>query len=209
VIGALLFISAGRLDWWEAWAFMIVYFLIGMASMLLVDLHNPALADERSSLGANTKRWDVVIMGFYALLAIAQFPVIGFDAGRFHASSVPPVLRIVMVVIFLGGEALPAWTSYVNPYLSGLVRIQADRGHHVIDSGPYRFIRHPMYLGMIALNIAMPLLLGSYWALIVSALIVVVLVIRTALEDRTLHAELPGYPEYAARVRCRLLPGIW
>jgi protein-S-isoprenylcysteine O-methyltransferase Ste14 len=188
---------------------MIVYFLIGMASMLLVDLHNPALADERSSLGANTKRWDVVIMGFYALLAIAQFPVIGFDAGRFHASSVPPVLRIVMVVIFLGGEALPAWTSYVNPYLSGLVRIQADRGHHVIDSGPYRFIRHPMYLGMIALNIAMPLLLGSYWALIVSALIVVVLVIRTALEDRTLHAELPGYPEYAARVRCRLLPGIW
>jgi protein-S-isoprenylcysteine O-methyltransferase Ste14 len=102
-----------------------------------------------------------------------------------------------------------SWTASVNTFLSRTVRIQDDRGQHVIDTGPYSWVRHPMYLGVIVLMISISLLLGSLWALIPGAMIGILFTVRAALEDRTLQQELPGYPEYASRVRCRLFPGIW
>jgi protein-S-isoprenylcysteine O-methyltransferase Ste14 len=114
-----------------------------------------------------------------------------------------------MLVIGASGHALLVWSMVANAYFSLIVRIQADRSHQVVSSGPYRFVRHPGYLGSILFFLSTSLLLGSWWALIPGAAAALLIVIRTALEDRTLHAELPGYADYVERVRYRLLPGIW
>jgi len=110
---------------------------------------------------------------------------------------------------FIPAFGLPLWASKVNAFLSSRVRIQADRGHAVVAAGPYRYIRHPMYLGMICYDVSLPLLLGSWWGLAVTVAMVVAVIVRTALEDRTLQRELPGYGEYARQVRYRLFPGVW
>ncbi len=113
------------------------------------------------------------------------------------------------MAIFIPGAALFSWSMVVNPFFEKTVRIQTDRGHRVIDTGPYAFVRHPGYLGFVGWTLSAPLLLASAWAFVPAVLSVVGIVVRTALEDRTLQAELPGYPEYAARVRSRLIPGVW
>jgi len=104
---------------------------------------------------------------------------------------------------------MPLWAMSANAYLSTMVRIQDDRGHQVVTTGPYRYVRHPMYVGTIFFGLCMPLFLGSWWTFVPCGLIVILFIIRTALEDRTLRDELPGYAEYAERVRYRLLPGVW
>jgi protein-S-isoprenylcysteine O-methyltransferase Ste14 len=115
----------------------------------------------------------------------------------------------VAFVGFIPAMALPWWAMSVNTYLSTIVRVQTERGHHVVTAGPYRYVRHPMYVGTILFGLCIPLFLGSWYALLPGALMGIGYVIRTALEDRTLQAELPGYADYAAQVRYRLLPGVW
>jgi protein-S-isoprenylcysteine O-methyltransferase Ste14 len=204
-----LLLAAGRLDWWEAWAFLGAYFLISLTAVLSMVRTDPQLSAERAQIGEGSKGWDKAIIAAQSLLSLSLFVVIGLDAGRFGWSHVPPWLRIIAVLGMIPAFGLPAWASKVNTYLSGTVRIQSERGHRVVSQGPYRWIRHPMYAGMVVYDVCVPLLLGSWWGLVVGSVMIALVFIRTALEDRTLQAELPGYAEYAQRVRYRLLPGIW
>lgn len=208
-LAVLLFTPAGRLDWIQAWAFILAFGGFLTFYGLWVVRNDPGQINERSHTGKNTKSWDKVILAVYTVLLLSMLILAGLDAGRFRWALAPLALQILG---WLGG-AFAGFvifrTAAVNTYLSRTVRIQDDRGQKVIDSGPYAWVRHPMYLGVIVLMISIPLLLGSLWALIPGGLIGALFVLRTALEDRTLLKELSGYPEYTGRVRYRLLPGIW
>jgi protein-S-isoprenylcysteine O-methyltransferase Ste14 len=208
VFSAIMFGIAGRWDWWGAWAFLALFMGMMAGAIIWAVRKNPGLINERGRIGQNTKGWDKILMGIYTLLLIGLLVTAGFDA-RFHWSSVPVWMQVVGGVMLALGIAVLFWVARTNPYLSLTVRIQDDRGQSVVSSGPYRFVRHPMYSADLFLFWGIPILLGSWWALVPWGLIVVVFVIRTALEDRTLQAELPGYAEYAKRIRYRLVPGVW
>jgi protein-S-isoprenylcysteine O-methyltransferase Ste14 len=135
--------------------------------------------------------------------------VAGLDQRYGWSSGIEPVAQIGAMLLVIAGHALVVWATGVNAYFSQVVRIQTERGHTVISSGPYRYVRHPGYVGGILVTLAAPLLLGSAWALIPGVLGALLLVVRTALEDRTLLQELAGYGEYAESVRYRLVPGLW
>ncbi len=209
LIGAFLFVPAGRLDWPQAWAFLAAFFFFLLAYGLWARQNDPGQLRERGKVAENVKPWDKAIMGAYTVLLFSLFVVSGLDAGRFRWAPAPAVAQIAGWVGAAGAGALVFWVVSVNTYLSRMVRIQDDRGHRVVASGPYRWVRHPMYSGVICLMLCLPLLLGSWWAEVPGALIAVLFVVRTALEDRALQQELEGYREYAARVRFRLLPGVW
>ena len=209
LMGAALFLAAGRIDWPDAWVFLIAYFLVAAAAQVWLMKTDPGLADERSRWGANTKAWDRWIVSANGLLLFALLVVIGLDAGRFGWSHVPWLVRLAALLGFVPAFGLPVLASRANAFLASTVRIQQDRGHTVVSAGPYAFIRHPMYAGMILYDVCVPLLLGSWAGLAVGGVMIALILLRTALEDRTLQAELPGYREYAGRVRFRLLPGVW
>ena len=209
VLGGVLMGAAGRFDWWEAWAFLILYFFIALASALWMTQTKPELAQERARPGRNVKKWDNLLVGLNLLLTLALYAVIGLDAGRYGWSKIPLWVRVVGISGFIPAFGLPLWASKVNAYLSSRVRIQNDRGHTVIAEGPYHYVRHPMYVGMIFYNIIVPLVLGSWWGLAVGGVMIAAVIVRAALEDRTLQRELPGYKEYSQRVRYRLFPSVW
>ena len=158
---------------------------------------------------AGTKRWDKVLLTLLFPSFLAIFPLAALDAGRWHWSSVPLWLIVLGYVLLSVGFFITAWAEGVNKFAEPGVRIQKERGQTVIDTGPYALVRHPMYLGALLLFAGIPLALGSFWALVPAAVATVVVLIRTVMEDRTLHEELPGYREYANRVRRRLIPGVW
>lgn len=207
--GALLFIAAGRIDWWPAWVFMAVYIVelvvIGIAMML----YNPGLAAERLKSHTGTKPFDKVFSALYTFTLLALPVVAGFDAGRFGWSSLPQELLYLGLLLQIAGVVPVAWAMATNPHLETSVRIQEDRGHKVISTGPYKYVRHPMYLGIIFMIGSAPLVLSSLWAFLPTLLIVALFIMRTAMEDRTLQAELAGYKAYAEKTRYRLLPGVW
>ena len=209
VIGGVLFLAAGRLAWPAAWAFLIVYFLIALVSAVWMVRTNPELTQERARPGRNAKSWDNLLVGLNLLLTLALFAVIGLDAGRYGWSEVPLGVRALGLLGFIPAFGLPLWAARVNTYLSSRVRIQEERGHAVVAAGPYRYMRHPMYAGMICYDVSVPLVLGSWWGLAVGAVMIAAVILRTALEDRTLQQELPGYEAYSRQVRYRLLPGVW
>ena len=206
---AALFLPAGRLDWWAGWAFLIAFFGATIILSLWMRRIDPALMEERSRTAENVKSWDKVIMGVYTVLLFVMLMVAGLDAGRFGLSDMPAALRALGWLGLLTAYALVWWVMASNPFLSEMVRIQDERGHVVVTTGPYNFVRHPMYVGTITAIFCIPLVLGSFWALIPAVLIDILFVVRTAMEDRTLMEELPGYKEYASRIRYRLFPGIW
>ena len=206
---AALFLPAGRLDWWAGWAFLIAFFGATIILSLWMRRRDPALMEERSRTAENVKSWDKVIMVVYTVLLFVMLMVAGLDAGRFGLSDMPAALRALGWLGLLTAYALVWWVMASNPFLSEMVRIQDERGHVVVTTGPYNYVRHPMYVGTITALSTIPLVLGSYWALIPAVLIDILFVVRTAMEDRMLRAELPGYWEYASRIRYRLIPGIW
>jgi protein-S-isoprenylcysteine O-methyltransferase Ste14 len=209
MLGAMMFLIAGRLDWGGAWIFLLLFlaFLLGVA--VWGTIRTPELMEERSKVGGNVKTWDKVIMSLYSILFFGTFIIAALDAGRLRWSQVPPVIQLVGIVGLFFAGALAWWVMMSNAYASRYVRIQDDRGQQVVSTGPYRFVRHPLYAGVPLLFWCIPLALESYWALVPGFLIAILFVIRTALEDKTLQAELPGYAEYAQRVHYRLIPGIW
>jgi protein-S-isoprenylcysteine O-methyltransferase Ste14 len=170
---------------------------------------NPEVVNERGKIAHNAKSWDKILMTIYTVMLFALFAVAGLDAGRFGWSVMPIALQVMGVIGLVLAMAVTYWAMASNPFLSTIVRIQDDRGHYVVTSGPYRYVRHPMYAAIFLMWPGIALELGSWWALIPAAVIVIVFVIRTALEDRMLQAELPGYVEYAQHTRYRLLPGVW
>jgi protein-S-isoprenylcysteine O-methyltransferase Ste14 len=166
------------------------------------------LIERRMRMGNGTKTWDKVWAVLFGPVFAAVYVVAGLDA-RDVAASAPGVAWLLGLALFLPGTAMLTWSMFVNPFFEKTVRIQTDRGHRVIDTGPYRLVRHPGYVGFLGWILSAPLLLGSWWAFLPALLAVAGLCVRTALEDRTLQAELTGYAEYAERVRFRLIPGVW
>jgi protein-S-isoprenylcysteine O-methyltransferase Ste14 len=207
----ILFVPAGRLDWWAGWALLIVFILAVGLIVLWARRNDPALMAERqnSAKAENVKGWDQVIMSIYSVVLLIMLVLASFDAGRMGWSQVPLVVRLLGWLGLVLASVLVWRVMVENTFLSERVRIQDERGHQVVSTGPYRIIRHPMYAGIILAMFSLPIALGSWWALIPAVLIVGLFIIRTALEDRTLLEELTGYQEYARNVRYRLLPGIW
>ena len=207
VFAACLFIASGDRGWGMAWVYLGVYLV---NQIILALVLSPELLAERSGAQEGTKPWDLPL----AIVAVIVLPlamdvVAGLDHRHGWTASLSPGLQVAALVLMAAGIALTTWAMASNAFFSGLVRIQEDRGQTVVTGGPYRLVRHPGYVGGIVHHLAAPVMLGSWWALIPGGLGALLLVIRTALEDRTLQAELSGYREYAARVRYRLTPGIW
>ena len=145
----------------------------------------------------------------YSIMLLPLVILPGLDAIRFQWSSVPVAVKIVAFIGFFPAMGACFWAMKENAYLSDVVRIQEDRGHEVCTTGPYRYVRHPLYAGVILIMVCLPLFLGSLFSLIPASFIMILFIIRTALEDKTLQKELPGYKEYAQKVRYRLVPGVW
>jgi protein-S-isoprenylcysteine O-methyltransferase Ste14 len=210
VFGVLLFVPAGRLDWARGWVY--VGLMTGYLSVNWACLArwNPELIARRMRFGQGTKTWDKVWSVLYAPVMMAIYVAAGLEArGGAPDGSTDVADWLLGLAIFAPGAGILTWSMVVNPFFEKTVRIQTDRDHRVVDTGPYAFVRHPGYVGFLGLILSAPLLLGSAWAWGPTALSVAGLVARTALEDRTLQEELPGYAEYAARVRFRLVPGVW
>lgn len=211
IIGICLFGSAGTTAWLHGWIFMVSYVLVLMTLTGLVFSASPELVEERMSAASKAKSWDKVIVPILAMvLPLLSVVLAGLDR-RFGwtQQSIGMVTLFIVIIVMIGGCALTVWAMHVNRFFSSHVRIQSDRGHYVISNGPYQWIRHPGYTGSIIYNIAVPVLLGSFPALGVGVAFALLMSIRTALEDSTLQAELPGYQEYVAKVRWRLIPYIW
>ncbi len=201
-----MFVSSGRLNWLWAGAFLGV----GLGILVINAVILPAeLIAERGQPGDNVKRWDRVLTTLAGIPTLGVPIVAGLDERFGWSPQIAPVIHLTGLTFFVLGQGLFSWAMASNKYFSTAVRIQMDRGHTVATSGPYRYIRHPGYTGYIVSFLGMALALGSLWAIIPAGLIACLLVVRTALEDRTLQDELPGYKDYARRVRYRLLPGIW
>jgi len=208
----ILFIAAGRLDWVWAWVYVGTVVFFTLVSRIAVMRTNPDLLAERAqSLDREDVRgWDRLILFFLLLVGpLAMMIVAGLDERFGWSPQIPLTPRLVALAIMVLGYTVGTWAMAVNRYYSAVVRIQKDRGQTVITDGPYRFVRHPSYATGNVASLMIPILLGSLWALIPCGLVVLGTIIRTALEDKTLLEELDGYKEYAARVRYRLLPGIW
>ncbi|MFN8379570.1 MAG: isoprenylcysteine carboxylmethyltransferase family protein [Anaerolineae bacterium] len=204
-------IVSGQWSWVEGWVFAWTYILSFAISRLLVARRNPDLIGERARFlrHKDIEPFDRVLAPLLAILSVLMLGVIGLDK-RFTAS--PPFpLAVVLVAygLIVVGWVFGSWALLANPYFSGEVRLQRDRGQHVISSGPYHWIRHPGYVGGLLTYLATPFFLGSLWGILPALLLSTVLIVRTQLEDRTLQAELDGYRAYAGRVRWRLLPGVW
>lgn len=205
---AVLFLSAGRWNWAMGWASVILAALWVGATALVVIPRNPELLAERLGFRKGAKTWDATIMSIVGLALIACYIVAGLDV-RYEWTRISPLLQVAALVIVVLGYALTVWATAANAFFSLIVRIQKERSHTVATGGPYRFVRHPAYVGGVASYLAVPVMLGSLWALILGGLAAVLMIVRTALEDKTLLNELDGYKEYAERVRYRLIPGIW
>lgn len=206
---ALLFGSAGRLNWDRAWIFLVLVLATFGFNFTLAYLKNPELIRERWKKREGTKPFDKVFAVFYVLGLIGLPVVAGLDAGRFGWSAVRFEWLYLGAALHVLGDIPVLGALLCNPHLESTVRIQEDRGHKVATTGPYRFVRHPMYTGIIVMFSGWPLVLGSLWAYAVVGAITVMFIVRTALEDRTLTQELEGYQEYARRTRYRLVPGLW
>lgn len=206
---AVLFLSSGNLAWTWAWIFLILNAAgIAVNSFLLLR-NNPETVAERAS-AKGMKDWDKTIGGLWSLM---QFLLILLVAGLDHrfgwTGAISLGIHLAGTLVFVLGFALFSWAMVTNAYFTAAVRIQEERGQTVCKEGPYRFVRHPGYVGANLQSLGTPLMLGSYWALIPALLAIALMTARTALEDRTLQAELPGYFEYTNEVKYRLLPRIW
>jgi len=211
MLGVLL-LSAGRWDWWEAWAYTCLGLIMLLGSRVVVIKKYPDLALERSQAPDkdNVKEWDRFLMPFTALIApFLGWIVAGLDQRFGWSPDLPNWIQIIGLVIIQIGSLIGTWAMLANRFFSSQVRIQTDRGHKVVKQGPYKYIRHPGYAGGLLSWLATPILFSSYWVIIPTILAITVNVIRTFKEDQTLQEELPGYDEYAKEVKYRLLPGIW
>jgi protein-S-isoprenylcysteine O-methyltransferase Ste14 len=207
--GAILFGSAGDFRWNRGWICLALTLVCFAASAVLVWMKNPEVAAARSRKGAGVKGFDKVFSAVYTVLLFVVPVVAGFDAVRFSWTSMPFSTVFAGSALYVLGTAPITWAMIVNRFLETQVRIQTDRGHQVVTGGPYRFVRHPMYSGMLLQTLAMPLMLGSWWTFFPVSAIGVAFLWRTRLEDQTLQAELPGYAEFTLQTRYRIVPGVW
>ena len=205
-----LFGSAGQLTWKRGWICTVLY-LGGIQTIraVLKKVNPHVLEHRQTAIRQDTKSFDKIFLRLFLSLTIIQPVVAGLDAVRFRWAPMPFWTVYPGIALFIVSAILITWVLVKNPHAESSVRIQKDRDHTVVASGPYRFVRHPMYVGLILLHASMAFILGSTWNLALAAVITVLLVWRTALEDLTLRRELSGYETYSTMTRYRLVPGIW
>ena len=205
----LLFVSAGRADWIWAWVFLGICLVSMTINGTIMLRTSPETLAERGRPG-DTEAWDKIVSGLWALCLFFIVPLVaGLDARFSWTGTMAPGWNVAGALFLAAGLALAAWSMVENAFFSTAVRIQVDRGHTVCRSGPYGSVRHPGYAGFILQSVSTPVLLGSWFALVPGLAAAVLMVIRTALEDRKLQLELPGYRDFSREVRYRLLPGVW
>jgi len=205
----ILFLSAGRWDWPRGWAFVVSVALVEACSLAFIAARAPETLNQRGSGHSGVKSFDKVFAVSWLALALVTPFVAGLDAVRFRWSGLPGSLFFVGLGVMVLASSFATWAMLENPHFEQFVRIQRERGHRVVTTGPYRFVRHPGYLAAILGALATPLMLGSAWTFIPAGMVAVLFAIRTYLEDDTLRRELDGYEEYSKRTRFRLLPLLW
>ena len=211
VMAVLLFVPAGTLRWPAGWVFLVEIGAFGTAIGLWLARHDPALLAERMSMlvQPGQKRWDKVFMASIVVVWTAWLVLMALDAVRWRLSHMPVWAQAAGAILIALCMYLAYLTMRVNSFAAPVVKIASERGHRVVDTGPYAYVRHPMYAGAVLFFIGTPLLLGSWYGLAVAPVLTAVIALRAVLEERMLAQELPGYRDYAARVRYRLVPGVW
>lgn len=211
LLGVLvLFLSAGTILWPAGWIYLILLAGFTVVNIGLLFKSNPDLLQERLSLSQpNLKTSDKVLTAVNGLLGIAWFIVMPLDAVRFHWSHMPLFLQVVGALVLISFMPLSILTFRENAFLSTMVRVQEERGQTVISTGPYHYVRHPLYSSALLFFLGTPLLLGSWYGLLFVPIVIAGLVGRTLLEERVLREELPGYDAYTAQVKYRFIPYVW
>lgn len=209
ILGAILFLSAGRVDWVMGWAWLVIHTAVIMTSTLIFPI-DPELADERTHIKEGVKQWDkIIVIPTQILMPFGFLVLAGLDMRYGWSPTLPLWVQILALVLTGLGYLLSVWASSVNKFYSRLVRIQTERGHYVVTDGPYKVIRHPGYTGILIFMLTTALALDSLWTLTLSGALSLLLIIRTALEDKTLQEELEGYEAYMQNVRYKLVPWVW
>jgi protein-S-isoprenylcysteine O-methyltransferase Ste14 len=207
---AILFISAGTLHWIRAWIYVGLVSFYWVISTAVLAKVNPEVLNARGNVvREGTKGFERICVVIYPVLTFSNLVVMGFDAVRFQWSSMPLGLAILGIITLIPACVIGTWAMAVNKFFEWTARIQDDRQQYVCTSGPYKIMRHPGYTGAIVSILAYPFILGSWWGFVLTGISIIIIVIRTALEDRMLQNELPGYREYARQVKYRLIPFVW
>ncbi len=211
VFPLLILPVAGRWDWMMGWAVALVMAATTLASRLLLLKKDPDLLQERarSFSAEDAQPWDKVLAPAMAVSPLLVMVTASLDERFQWSADVNPAVQLTGLAIVIAGFSFGTWAMLANRYFSGVVRIQTDRGHRVVSTGPYAIVRHPGYSGTVVACLGLALALSSWWALIPTALAIAVTIVRTSLEDQTLMSELTGYAEYASKTRYRLVPGLW
>jgi protein-S-isoprenylcysteine O-methyltransferase Ste14 len=204
----LLFLVAGRWNYWQAWVYTIINTIV-LVLMGTLLTKNSELVEERLNPKEGMKGWDKFYFAVTTPLYMIALVIGGLDARFGWTTNIPLILYWTSVMVYLIGQAIFLWARYTNNYFSSVVRIQTDRGQTVCKDGPYHYVRHPGYVGGFLFTVTIGLMLGSWWASIPQVIAGLMLIWRTAREDRTLQMELPGYAEFARETKYRLLPGVW
>lgn len=207
--GLIIFLCAGRMDWLRGWIYLGLALSVQTLTIVFLALKDPQLINRRARVQKGTKGFDLLLLSLIFPLSYLALAVSSLDGGRYGWSE-PGLLSLYSAgAAFVLGGALLAWAMGVNTHFEATIRIQEDQGHQVCASGPYAQVRHPGYLGWLLVLLSTPLILGSWWGLIPAGLASGLIVVRTALEDRTLKLELDGYKDYSLKVKYRLLPFLW
>lgn len=206
---ALVFAPGGSLSWTRGWLLLGSIVVCALVHSAYVQRRNPELAKARERIGEGTPTWDVVWNGLWWVLLFSAPAVAGVEQVRFGHDAWPLPWAALGVAVLAAGFTVSARAMAVNRFFEGTVRVQKERGHQVVDAGPYRVVRHPGYVGLVLWAVAQPFLVGSTWAVGPAVAAVAWVVLRTALEDAFLRKGLEGYEDYARRVQWRLVPGVW
>jgi protein-S-isoprenylcysteine O-methyltransferase Ste14 len=209
VIALALFVSAGTGAWLAAWVYLALFALFSVALTRWLLRYNPGLLEERIGFKTNQKFWDKIFIVVLNALFLGWLVLMPLDAVRFHWSRMPAWLQAAGAIVLLLSFYLFFLTFRENPYLSGAVRIQDDRGQRVVSTGPYRYVRHPMYTGGFLFFLGTALLLGSWYGALFVLVFVCMIAVRAIFEERMLREQLEGYDAYMARVKCRFIPYVW
>jgi protein-S-isoprenylcysteine O-methyltransferase Ste14 len=206
---AVFFISAGRIDLPRAWLFFSLYFISLLLNTVIFLKFNPEIIRARSEIRGEMKWWDKMFAVLYIVFILTMFIICGLDVGRFNISSTGVESFVIGIIIFSGGWVFVTWSMVENKFFETTVRIQNEKDQRVVSTGPYAFVRHPGYVGMIMFYGCTPFIIGSLYGLIPALLLAFAFIFRTYFEDKTLYEELTGYKEYTRKVRYRLFPFIW
>jgi protein-S-isoprenylcysteine O-methyltransferase Ste14 len=204
-----LFVSAGTINWLRGWIYFLYGLFIEISALIIYAMKAPEMLKQRGTSHVGVKTFDKIFMVVWLLLVLITSIVAGFDAIRYKWSSIPFFTVYIGAALIAAVNVFGIWAMVENEHFEQFVRIQTDRKHRIVTTGPYRFVRHPAYAGTIIGAVGVPLMLGSCWTFVPTGALIILFVIRTFLEDRTLYRELDGYADYTKQTRYRLFPRIW